>query len=63
MDGMRSSALSGLMLCVQVWGSSCDEDCPLKLKSPSLGNSLVVSNLHPWDGAGTTEADFVLRAL
>lgn len=30
----------GLILCVQVQGSSCDEDYPLKLKSPSPGNSL-----------------------
>ena len=30
----------GLILCVQVQGSSCDEDYPLKLKFPSLGNSL-----------------------
>lgn len=39
-DHMRPFALPDLILCAWVWGSSCDEDCPLKPKCPSPRNSL-----------------------
>lgn len=50
-DHMRPFDLPDLILCAWVWGSSCDEGCPLKPRCPCPRNSLenVKSTSLGWD--------------